>query len=179
MKTTRIIAIAATLMAGWALVPRVHAASGDSADVNKLLADINDEAIQFQSDAQKISSFSRSSISSQTYATNLDRIRQHINEAGKTLADLNAQRENGSAWQQVAIDRINPLFRELTADTETLIGNFNKNAARIHTREFQDYVQAEADVAGDLTQVIGDFIAYGDAKTKMEQLADKLEIPQP
>lgn len=179
MKKTRIIALTATLMAAFTLIPRSRAASGDSADVNKLLAQINDEAIQFYADADKINSFSRSNISSQTYATNLDLIRQHVNEASKTLTSLNEQRDNGSSWQQIAIDRINPLFREMTANTETLIATFNKNTNRVHMKEFRDYVQANTDVAANLSQVIGDFISYGDAKTKMENLAEKLEIPQP
>jgi len=166
----------ALLMGGLFMLPSTCAAKGDSADINKMLSDVNDQAIQFRADAEKMATFTRSNISWESYAVQLQLIKDHVNAAGKTLAKLNAERDNASPWQQTAINRINPLYNELVANTEAVITTLSNNETRVHLKSFQDYVQANSDLAANLAHVIGDFVDYGNTRAKLERLAAKLEI---
>ena len=170
----------AALIAGCVLTSSTAlAGKGDSIDINRLLGDANDEAIQLRADAEMMASFTRSNLTWETYATQLSMIKEHVNKTGKIVASLTAERANGTPWQQTAIDRIHPLLREMAANTESVISYLDKNHTRIHMKSFQDYVQANADAATQLSQVIGDFTDYGNTKSKLEWLAAKLELDQP
>jgi len=166
----------ALLMGGIFTAPTICSGKGDSIEINKLLSDVNDHAIQLRADSDRMAAFTRSDASWESYATQLNLIKDHINSAGKVLANLNAQRMNGSIWQQTAIDRINPLMKELAADTETVINKLNKHPDRVHMKEFKDYVQVNADLSAGLAHTIGDFVDYGNTKVKLERLAAQLEL---
>src|SRR5579883_2078610 len=147
---------AAALLVGSSFItqPNAKGAMGDSPEITRLLADINDQAIQFRADSDKIAAFTRSNQTADSYVAQFQAIKEHVNAAGKAVTKLNQQRGNGSPWQQTAIDRINPLFRELVSNTETVINAFNRNPSRTHMKEFQDYAQTNADAAADLAHVI-------------------------
>lgn len=168
----------ALLCAGSFTMPTTCAGKGDSEDINQLLSQVNDHAIQFHADSEKMAAFTRSNMSWESYATQINSVKEHINSAGKFLAKLSAERENGSPWQQIAIDRINPVMKELASNTETVINTLNKNQRRVHMPEFQDYVRTNADLATELSHMISDFVDYGNTKVKLERLAAKLEIPE-
>ena len=178
MVAVPVCAAAMMFLGGLLTSPEAKAATGDSPEITRLLAEVNDQAIQFRADSDKMAAFTRSNISADSYAQQLQTIKEHVNAAGKAVAKLNEQRADGSPWQQTAIDRLNPMFRELVTNTETVINALNKNRSRVHMKEFQDYVQANADVSADLARVISDFVDYGNAKTKLERLAAKLEIEE-
>lgn len=172
-KTLRLIG-SVVLISG--MVTTLGATQTDSSEINKLLSDAKQQAIELQRDSGQIATFTRSNVTWQGYATQLHAIREHINATGRIVADLNAARSKGSPWQQTAIDRIQPLLKELAGNTETTIKMLNNHQGRVHMKPFQDYVQANYEMATDLTKVIADFVDYGNAKAKFERLAAKLEI---
>jgi hypothetical protein len=40
----------------------------------------------------------------------------------------------------------------------------------------RDYLEANADYAGDLAAMAGDFVDYGKTKQRLQRLTDKLEV---
>lgn len=158
------------------LATTLWAKQTDSPGINKLLADAKQQAAELQHDSDQMATFTRSNVTWHSYATQLHAIREHINATGRVLADLNAARSSGSAWQQTAIDRVQPILKELASNTETTIKMLNDHQGRVHMKPFQDYVQANSEMATDLSKVIADFVDYGNAKAKTERLAAKLEI---
>lgn len=149
----------------------------DSQEVTKLLADAKSEAVQLKNDAEDMKSFTRSKLSWQSHAAKIEQIKQHVNTAGKLLADLHNSKSSASAWQGQAIDRITPILQELAASVSSTIEHLNKNQNRIHTPPYTDYVASTADLATDLSGLITDYVAYGEAKNKSEELEQKLEVP--
>ena len=166
----------ALLMGGIFTAPTICSGKGDSLEINKLLSEVNDHAIQLRADSDKMAAFTRSNANWESYAAQLTLIKEHINSAGQFLANLNTERINGSIWQQTAVDRINPLMKELAANTQTVINKLNKHPDRVHMKEFKDYVQANADLSAGLAHTIGDFVDYGNTKIKLERLAAELEL---
>ena len=93
----------------------------------RLLADAKAEAVELKDDSTDMESFTRSSLSWQSYAHKIEMIKEHVNNTGKLLSKLQAEEPNGSPWQQTAIKRIEPLLKELAANTETTINYLNEN----------------------------------------------------
>ncbi len=142
----------------------------DSAEIHKHLADAKAEAVQLKNDAEDLNAFTASRISWQTYAHKLEMIKEHVNNTGKLLAELQADESSGSPWQQAAVKRIEPLLRELAANTTATIGHLNENQERVHMPEFRDYVQINYALAADLETMIRTFVNYGESKEKLEKL---------
>lgn len=171
--------LTATLLVGGCLmIPLGIAAAepGDSAHITKLLADAKAEAVQLKDDSADMESFTKSKLSWQSYAGKVEMIKEHVNNSGKLLAQLKDDQVMGSPWQQTAIDRIEPLLKELAVNTETTINYLNENRPKIHFTEFKDYVRANYELATDLELLIRDFVNYGEAKEKMERIGNKLEV---
>jgi hypothetical protein len=166
------------LVAGYLVIPSTLKATepGASAKIAKLLVDAKAEAVQLKDDSADMESFTKSKLRWESYARKIEMIKEHVNNTGKLLAKLQEAEATGSPWQQTAIKRIEPLLKELAANTETTINHLNQNKAKIHFTEFKDYVKANYELATDLEALIRDFVNYGEAKEKIERLGKKLEV---
>jgi hypothetical protein len=145
----------------------------DSEEITKLLS----EAVQLKDDAEDMNSFTKSKLSWQSHAAKIEQIKQHVNKSGELLSKLQDAKASASAWQKQAIDEITPLLRELAANVSSTIEHLNKNQNRIHTPPYTDYVASTADLATDLSGLISDYVGYGEAKNKSEELGQRLEVP--
>lgn len=168
----------ALIAAGYVLFPAAvkGADSGDSPEITKLLADAKAEAYELKQDSDELNGFVKSRLSWESHATKIERIKEHVNATGKLLAKMKDMEALGSPWQKEAIVRIEPLLKELAANTEMTINHLNENRSKIHFTEFKDYVKANYELATDLEALIRDFVNYGEAKDKFERLRGKLEV---
>jgi len=44
--------------------------------------------------------------------------------------------------------------------------------------EYNDYLEANADYASDLANMIGSFVDYGKTRQRLDRLAARLEVPE-
>ena len=177
MKNYRILAGPAMflLAAGSLMIPTALRAA-DSPEITKLLTDAKAEAVELKADSDDMESFTRSTMTWRGYGSQLEMIKGHVNNAGKLLAKLKDAEATGSAWQQTAIKRIQPLLQELADNTTATINHLNDNQSKVHMPAFTDYVKANAELATDLEALIRDFVNYGSAKEKFKSLGSKLEV---
>lgn len=168
------ITLAMALVAGCVAIPSIWGA--DSQEINKLLSDTKAQAVQLSSDAGSLHAFTRSNISWQTYANQLDSMKTHVNAAGKLLTQLKNAEATGAPWQQEAIKRIEPLLREMADNTTATIKYLDANKTKIHVQEFRDLCEANLDIANNLEGLIRDFVNFGNAKARYEELKEKLEL---
>lgn len=154
---------------------KASASIGDSPAISTLLSEAKSEALELSDDSDKMVSFSRSVLRTQSFADKLNEVKEHVNKAGKLLAKLSEAREAGSPWQQEAIDHITPLLKELAANTETTIRHFNDNRLLTHSQELQEYCLVNYELAQELAAMVGDFIAYGETQAKFAELQKKVE----
>lgn len=168
----------ALLVTGYLLISQAAKAAepGDSAQITRLLADAKAEASQLKDDSADLESITKSNLTWESHARKIEMVKEHVNETGKLLARLKEMEPVGSPWQQTAIKRIEPLLKELAANTETTINYLNENKMKIHFTEFKDYVKANYELATDLDALIRDFVNYGEAKEKFERLSHRLEV---
>ncbi len=103
----------AALMFGMVLFAFAWApAFGDSAEASRLLQEARMSAAQLRRDAVQMESYSKSRLSWQSHAHQIDLIKEHINRTGKIVSDLHNARDGAEAWQQDAIDRITLCCKE-------------------------------------------------------------------
>jgi hypothetical protein len=170
----------ALLAAGCFLIsspaPAGNTPSESSQEVNQLISDVKTEAIALERDAELLASWTQAKqITWQSHSGKLNEIKDHINQTGRLLKQLQEARDTASPWQQQAIDRIYPLLKELADNTETTINHFNDNTANIHFTAYQDYAKAGYNLARDLAALVSDYVEYGNLEVDFHRLQEKLE----
>ena len=179
-KRTPYFLILLLVVAGCLLISPVANAgdnsSGSSQGISQLLSQVKAEAIALEQDAEDLATWTQTKqMTWQSHAEKLNKMRDHVNAAGKLLTQLNQAREGASPWQQQAIDRIYPLLKELADNTETTISHFVNNKSLIHFPPYTDYAKANYDLAQELTALISDYVEYGDHEAEFHRLQDKLQ----
>jgi len=134
-------------------------------------------AFQLKEDAETMESYTRSNATWESHAVAITQVKERVNALGRQVTKLKDARNTASPWQKAAIDRINPFMDELAGYTEAVIENVNKHPKLLTTAEYKDYLEANADYAGDLAAMIGDFVDYGRTKQRLQRLTEKLEVP--
>jgi len=173
-----ITALAMSAMFSVAQAGATPGATPDSEQVTGLLSETKTHAFRLKEDAEALQSFTRTGgVSWQTHAAVVTRMKEDINEAGRKLTTLDEAKNSALPWQKTAIDRIYPLFKELAGNTEKAIQYINEKPGRLFQEPYKEYIEANADLSVDLSQMISDFVEYGTSEDRLGELAKKLELP--
>jgi hypothetical protein len=149
----------------------------ESDQVSKILSDAKVQAFQLKEDAEQMEAYTRSGASWRSHADAIGIIKEDVNKMGALLTKLQSSRNGAAPWQQTAIDRVNPVAKELAANTLAAIERLNKNPQRLNTPDYQNYLEAIVDSATNLADAITNFVDYGKARQRLERLTTKLELP--
>jgi DNA repair exonuclease SbcCD ATPase subunit len=148
----------------------------DSEQVSKLLSEAKTMSYQLKEDAIQMETFTRNSVSWKSHADAISQIRDHLNALGKQAQKLKEAKSTASPWQKTAIDRIEPYLDELVGYITAAIEHVNQN--KHNMVEYNDYLEANADYASDLANMIGSFVDYGKTRQRLDRLAARLEVPE-
>lgn len=150
----------------------------DSEKVTDLLRSSKSEAAQVSRDAATMKSMVASKVSLQSHSSQIRAMADHANELVSTVNELNGARMEASPWQEQAIDRITPLLDELATNLNATIKYMTENQSRANTPEFEDYVDANAELSEELSVLVSDYVSYNMTKDRFQRLSEKLETPQ-
>src|SRR6266403_1446946 len=150
----------------------------DNNEVTQLLEDIKVQAADLQRDSDELESFSRSNVSWESHAAELEAMKERINKIGQTIQKLQNMRGSASPWQQEAIDRISPVAQKLASNTTAAIEHLNKEPSRIREPQYQQYIKSNAEAATNLATLVKDFVEYGKTRTNLEAYERRLELPR-
>ncbi len=150
--------------------------SGSSQKVNQLLSEVKTEAIALERDCEDIVTWARGrQVTTASHGLKLDGIRDHINQAGRRVRQLQDARDTASPWQQEAIDRIYPLLKEFADNTQEMINHFNENGSALYLSEYSDYAKVGYELAHDLAALVSDYVEYGNLELDFHRLQEKLD----
>jgi len=149
----------------------------DSPEVTELLTKAKERAAQLVRDADEMQMFAVKPFVPETHAHKINTIKDHVNKIGEVLQQMENARGSASPWQQRSIDRITPLARELAANIETTIDHINENQSRLNTQQYKEYLKVNYEVSSNLSELIDDFVEYGNAKANYERIGSQLELP--
>ena len=145
--------------------------------VSDLLRDLQSVNARLASQGERFDNLSRSAhYDWRSHANTLNNVRDHINDAGKILSELQSIRYGALSWQKQAIDRIHPVALDLAAHTEAAIAYLNQNQHHLFAAEYTDHLAAISDRTDEMKTAVGKFLAYGEAQQKVKTLGQSLEI---
>jgi hypothetical protein len=174
------LGLALLMAASLYLLPALQAADNpvpDSPEVSDLLAQAKSDAVQLRDDADVMRQYGMSQLSWESHAGRITMIKEHINDLGKVLRQMDERREWASSWQQKAIDQVTPLASEMASSIEATIDHLNKNKHRVRMPQLKEYLSANYELSSSLSKLIGDYVSYGKSKAAYERLGSELEAP--
>ncbi len=155
------------------LWPAMQAAAMAAA-LTTLFQEARTTATQLRADALTMETYTRSNMSWQSHAAQISEIKQHINKAGSILSDMQAARADAKPWHQDSIDRITPVLKELASNTEAVINHINAAPKQLQFPDYQSYLKDNAELATDLSKIVGDTVDSDNVRTRIEALQAKL-----
>ena len=111
-----------------------------STQFSKALQDAKNHASKADYDAAILETYTRSNMAWQMHAQCLQNIKEHVNDLGKDFSRLEALREEATPSQRAAIDRIDPLLRDMAADLTATIENLNHNKSKVNDPAFRSRI---------------------------------------
>lgn len=174
------LGLALLVAASLYLLPVLQAADNpapDSPEVSDLLTQAKDHAVQLRNDSDTMQQYATSGVAWQSHATQINTIKDHVNNLGKVLQNMSDRHPHASPWQQGAIDRVTPLARELASNIEATIEHINNNQNRLSLPEYKDFLSANYELSASLSELIGDYVTYGKSKATYDRLGSQLEVP--
>jgi len=160
------------------LPPITQAQNKDSKVITDLLKEAESHAILASVDAETLESYTRShTVSWQSHAYRLRNVADHANDLIQDFNKLSSMRSEGSPWQQEAIDRVDPLLKEMADHLNTTIAHFRVNKHRVNMPAFDNYVKADREYMGRTSELISSFVDYGQTRAKAIDLEASLDLP--
>ena len=152
-------------------------AQKDSDEINGLLSQARTQAWQATQDADTLQSYTMAPMAWESHAAQLRLIQDRVLALAKTTQQLNDRRSQGSAWQQTAIDRTNPLLHDMDEALASTITAVSDHPERVNMPSYREYAHANYDVCQEAATVISNFVAYGKSKGTSVSLREKLDQP--
>ena len=112
----------------------------------------------------------------EAHAYRLNAAREHINNAGRLLAELQGMYPELAPWQQQAIKRITPIASEIAEHTQAAIVHLNERPAARLAPAYTNHLQGIVDQSNSMRETVGNFLEYADAKSTAQMLETTLEI---
>ncbi len=179
MKSIRLVTTIAGLAVLALLLPAgmLAAQNPDSQAITKLLEKVKTHAAVAEDDAHTLESFTRSNLHWSTHSLQLNQMKEHVNNLIQDANQMSSLRDEGSPWQQEAIDRIQLLLPEMAAHLKTTIDHFNTNIDRTQMKPYRDLVLTNQDLIHKAREIISDYVDYSEAKAKADTLEKRLQLP--
>ena len=118
-----------------------------NADVQSQVADrlgeFKSTALKLHHQADLLKSYGNSPLSWQTHVNRLSTLKDHVNQMGKSLSELEGMKLHASENQKLAIEHARPHLAAIAQSTTRAIELLNEN--RINTR-FPEYGEVASDI---------------------------------
>jgi len=155
---------------------KAQTTTADSAEIATLFSQIKTHAVLAEADAETLESYTRSHASWQSHSARIEQVKEHVNDLIGDYQKANELRPAGSAWQQQAIDQMEPLIKGMADHLTASIRHLNQNQDRIHMKEWQDYIRANRDYTARAAGLLRDVVDYSEAKNKADSLEQRLGV---
>lgn len=115
----------------------------DATSIPKLLQQVKDHAAQAKDDAAFLDSHSQSNLDWRMHAQYLQNVKDHANDLLQDYYQLQTVRDKGTPLQQEAIDRLEPLLRDMGTSLTNTFQKLNEHPGRVNMPSFRTQVHAD------------------------------------
>lgn len=110
------------------------------------------------------------STSRQFHLSQLEAIKEDVNELGRRFARLEALEPHEPSWVVSTVSVSKPMLKQLAATTDEAIKFVNENSEKLHMQEYKDLTKALYDQSTSLWKNLHDSVRLVDLQRKMETL---------
>lgn len=147
----------------------------EAGEAQRTLQDLKQSAYNVQVASDKLHTFATNSIvSNATRAALLDTIQTRINQMGRDMASLQAEKGQLNTWERKAVDQALPLLKNAANNTEQVIGYFNDRHDPVWIGQYRD---SAANISRDTEKIattIGDALKL--SKLQLEEQQTKADL---
>jgi hypothetical protein len=111
-----------------------------------------------------------------SHASYLNSVRDHINEAGRMLSELQSIRHGVAPWQQQAIDAVHPVAARLASHIQAAIEHLNENKSLYFAPEYNSRLTEIADHANQMKETVHSYLEYAETQSKLDRLKTALGL---
>jgi len=142
--------------------------------IDDMLAAFESKAIETRRDAAILESKRRNHrLSWQTHADKLSTMKEHINDMGKMLADLEGMKAKATLFQEKAIEAARPHLEDMAQRVEKGINWINEDRRSIAKAEYRDNLHGIWSSADELYRRLDTIIDYHEARMRLHELAEE------
>ena len=99
---------------------------------------------------------------------------QRATELHDQAQKLEEMQKRGSRGQQTAAERMIPVMKELASSAEAAVNMTKTNQNRPVTGDFRNYLKLNADLAEELSSMIGAAADYAKTRDELDRIADRV-----
>ena len=135
------------------------------------LAEFKRTAFEMRGEADTLQSYTRNKqLSWQSHTHRLNALKDHVNELGKTLAELEAQKPLASDGHALAIEHARPHLVSVAQNLTQAIELVNERRSSVHWGEYSEAVSNIYAHTDDLHTKLGAILDHENAKMRLEAL---------
>ena len=153
-----------------------NAEEPDSTNITNLFADLKEHAALANDDAQALESYTRSGTSWVQHAAKLNQIREHTNALLRDYRNMARLRDEGSRWQQEAIDQLQPVLIGMADRLNATIQFQRENPTHVKMAPFINLIRENCEYTSKAASLIHDVADYGAAQSTAKSLQERLSL---
>ena len=146
-----------------------------TAEASQLLQGIRSDSTHLSATTDTLQSFSRSSVSWQTHASELMLAKERINAIGERIQRLRDIRHLTAPSQQAAIDTIDPVGVNLAAHAQAAIQHLNENQRWLWSDPYTSHLNKLAASADLMRKSVGLHLDLASAQNKIDTLRGQID----
>ncbi len=147
----------------------------EAGEAQRTLQSLKQAASNVQVASDKLHTFATNSIvSNATRAALLDTIQTRINQMGRDMASLQAEKGQLKAWERKAVDQALPLLKDAASNTEQVIGYFNDRHDSVWNGQNRDNAGRIARDTEKIASSIGEALKL--SKLQLEEQQTRLDL---
>jgi len=142
--------------------------------IDDMLAAFESKAIETRRDAAMLESKRRNrQLSWQAHADQLRVMKDHINEMGKMLTELEGMKSSATLFQEKAIEAGRPHLEDMAQRVEKGINWINEDRRSIAKTEYKENLHGIWSSADQLYRNVDTIIDYHEARLRLQELAEE------
>ena len=142
--------------------------------IDDMLAAFESKAIETRRDAAILESKRRNPrLSWETHSSKLSVMKEHINEMGKMLAELEGMKPKATLFQEKAIEAARPHLEDMAQRVEKGINWINEDRRSIAKAEYKDNLHGIWVSSDALYRDVDTVIDYHEARMRLNELAEE------
>jgi uncharacterized surface protein with fasciclin (FAS1) repeats len=144
------------------------------AKIDDMLAQFESKAIETRRDAAMLESKRRNrQLGWESHASKLSIMKEHINEMGKMLAELEGMKPKATLFQEKAIEAARPHLEDMARRVENALNWLNEDRRSIAKAEYRDNLHGIWVSSDALYRDVDTVIDYHEARMRLHELMEE------